>query len=411
MKTDESSSKKEWTRRRGRGHAYIKGPLVLVGAVLSLWVLLQLKVLIIALIFAVTLASAIAPVAESLENKKVPRWITVAVIFLVVGLIYSLLVAALFPTLKEQALSLYSNLPNYADSIGNAYARLRESLGESVPAGEFTVSPDEIKNIATKTTAHLLHMTSDIVSVGATVILVIFLTAYFVVEANALWPKILEWFPKGKRERAASLIRPIESRLGGYIRGQLLVCVAVSTFLTIGLSILQVDHWLLLGALSGLLNLVPFVGSMITAVLAIVVAFNQSHQLALYVFLLFAAEQWVESNLIVPNLLGKQVELHPLIVLFAILIGASLLGVAGALIAVPIATVLVLLAQEFYLKPLKEKEGELAAQPTSDVELNSFAEAAAIPAETPSAPSSNSSSNKDEQVLDISETSRDSQKK
>jgi len=405
---DEVSSEPKWMRHRGRGRGYLKGPLVLVGIVLLLWILKELKVLLIALVFATTLASAITPVAENLETKKIPRWLTVVVIFMIVGVVYSFLVAALFPTLKEQALSLYDNLPRYADSIGNTYSQLRTMLGESAPVGAFTVSPDEIKNLVTKASAHAFHLTSDLLTVGATSILVMFLTAYFVVEANDMWPKLLEWLPKKRRARAASLIRPIESRLGGYIRGQLLVCVAVSLFLTIGLSVLKVDHAILLGALSGLLNLVPFVGSMITAVLALVVSFNQSPQLALMVLLLFALEQWFESNVIVPNLLGKQVELHPLIVLFAILIGASLLGVAGALIAVPIATVTVLLAQEFYLKPLKEKEGELdsGGEETKPVDIDSFANAAAILAETRPEPSSKNES-EEKSVINVSETSKE----
>ncbi len=376
---DKTEHKNETTRKLNHERGYVIAPLVLIGTVLALWVLLQLKGLLIALVFAITISSAITPVAENLEKKKIPRVATVIVVFLLVGIVYSILVAALFPTLKEQAISLYDSAPKYAESISNTYSRLSTMLGDSAPAAaSFSVSPEEVKNILSKASSHAVHLTSDIVTAGATSILVMFLTAYFVMEANSIWPKLLAWVPGKHRARAASLIRPIESRLGGYIRGQLLVCVAVSLFLTTGLVVLKVDHALLLGALSGLLNLVPFVGSMITAVLALVVSFNQSPQLALFVFLLFALEQWVESNLIVPNLLGKQVELHPLIVLFAILTGATLLGVAGALIAVPLATVLVLLAQEFYLKPLHETE----ANDENAIDIDSFSDAAAILAES-----------------------------
>jgi predicted PurR-regulated permease PerM len=404
---DKAESETEKKQQKKSNKGFYIAPLVLVGTVLLLWILVQLKPLLIALVFAITLASAITPVAETLEKKKIPRMVTVVLIFLIVGIVYSVLVSALYPTLKEQAISLYESLPNYADTISRTYSRLAASIGENVGAvPSLSVSPAEVKNILSKASQHAVHLTSDIVTVGATAILVMFLTAYFVMEADLIWPKLLVWLPSKKRARAASLIRPIESRLGGYIRGQLLVCVAVSLFLTTGLFILKVDHALLLGALSGLLNLVPFVGSMITAVLALVVAFNQSPQLALLVFLLFALEQWVESNLIVPNLLGKQVELHPLIVLFAILIGASLLGVAGALIAVPIATVLVFLAQEFYLKPLQAEESTSDGSAGSDADIDAFAGAAAILAATPAEPVPTSKS--EEAIkIDVSETSKD----
>jgi hypothetical protein len=122
--------------------------------------------------------------------------------------------------------------------------------------------------------------------------------------------------------------------------------------LTVGLSLLRVNYSLILGVLAGLLNLVPFVGSLAACIFAVVVAANQNIWLAGATLMLFACEQWVESNFIVPHLLGRHVELHPLIVLFAILIGATLMGVPGALVAVPLTSAALFLAQEFYLKPL-----------------------------------------------------------
>ncbi len=100
------------------------------------------------------------------------------------------------------------------------------------------------------------------------------------------------------------------------------------------------------------MNLVPFIGSLLACVFAVVVAANQNIWLAGAVLCLFACEQWCESNFIVPYLLGRNVELHPLIVFLAILIGATLMGVPGALVAVPLASAIQFLAQEFYLKPL-----------------------------------------------------------
>lgn len=376
----------DWRQRR-RGGRGMRRPLLIIATLLLLYLLWELRALVIALIFSVTLASAIAPVAENCEKKfKISRKITVIAIYAIVAVVYAFLVAALFPTLKEQAISLYERLPRYADGFTNIANHLREMLGET--GANFSVGSDEIKSFVSRVSSHAVHFTTDLFTVIASAILVLFLTAFFVVEADKMWPKLLEWFPKENRERAATMIRPLEARLGGYIRGQLLVCIAVSTFLTIGLSLLRVEHALILGALSGLLNLVPFVGSMITAVLAIVVAFNQSPMLALAVFGLFAFEQWVESNIIVPNLLGKQVELHPLIVLFSILIGASILGVSGALIAVPVATAAMYIAEEFYLRPLKKREAEelLALANTADSTSNSsnasYERAAAILSET-----------------------------
>lgn len=338
----------------------IIGTVVLILAVLAS----QIQAVFVSLVFSLTLASAIAPVAEWMENKlKVPRVFTVVLVYVGTIVLYAVLAYFLYPTLKAQAVDLIKGFPEYSKGIASHYHDISSILHEK--AGLDPISETEVKSVLKSVSSRALSFTSDAITFLASGLLISFLTAYFVIEAPSIWPRLLQWIPREHRQRVADTIRPLESRLGGYVRGQILVSLAVGTFIGIGLSILQVPHALILAVLAGLLNLVPFVGSLITAVLAIVVAFNVSLALAGATLLLYMLEQWVESNFIVPQLLGNQVELHPLVVLFAILIGASIMGLAGALIAVPIATATVFLAEEFYLKPLTERERE------QDMEENS----------------------------------------
>ena len=338
-----------------------KQPLYLLLFVLGAWLLIELKAIVVALIIALTLASAISPVAEWLEEKwRIPRPLTVVGIYLLVGLFYTFVAVAVLPALHEQAINLYRKLPDYVEGVLHLYAKMKTTMGESASA--LTIQPSDIQAFAKGLTKRALNFTSDLLSSLVAAILVLFLTAYFVIEAKSIWEKLLEWVPTTKRARMSALIRPLEGRLGGYVRGQLLVSLAVATFLGIGLSILRVDHALILAVLSGLLNLVPFVGSLTTAVLAVTVAVNKSLALGALTVGLFALEQWVESNFIVPHLLGSQVELHPLLVLFSILIGATLLGLPGALIAVPVTTAGMFIAEEFYLRKLQQEEREKGAE-------------------------------------------------
>ncbi len=366
-------------RRRSRWefneHAW-RHPLALVGLCIGLWLLFQLRALVITVLFALTLASAIAPISEKLEAKaKVPRFVTVLLIYFVVGCLYSVVAVVLFPTIKEQAIRLYNELPRYASGLTETYAHVKELLGENASAINVSFSATEVKAFMSKASREALHFTSDLLGVIVTGILVLFLTAYFVVEAPKIWPKLLQWVPRHNRTRIAGVIKPLESRLGGYVKGQILVSIFVATFLGIGLTAIRVEHGLVLGVLAGLMNLVPFVGSMLTAVLASIVAFNQGPQFLGMTVGLFVAEQWLESNFIVPHFLGNEVELHPLVVLLAILVGAGLMGLPGALIAVPITTALIFLAEEFYLRPMHEEEQQElsldtdAARPGSEYAL------------------------------------------
>lgn len=313
----------------------------------------QMKAVFVSFVLAGTLSAAIAPLAEKAEKYKVPRFITVASVFLSVGAIYLLAASLLYPTLKEQAHNLYENLPQYGRALHENYSNLKELAGEKASALE--IGSQEVRKIVSQGVHHAMDFTSNIFNCLISAILVIFLTGYFVSNADRLWKEGLLWVPPAYRPRIASLIKPLELRLGGYVRGQVMVCLAVGSILGCGLFLIGVKYSLILGIIAGLLNLVPFVGSITATLLALLVAANQSTTHLLLTVLLFFFEQWLESNFITPQLLGSAVELDPLVVLFAILIGGSLMGLPGALIAVPIATILMILAEEFYLRPMNNQ--------------------------------------------------------
>lgn len=322
---------------------------------LCVWLAFQLRGLLINLLIALTLASAISPLAEWFEKRKVPRVGTIVGLYLIVAATYAAIAAFVAPTLWDQAKQLYHQIPNYVPRVMGWYDQLITLAGGSADA--LSVDIDDVRGILLRLVSRSFDTAAGLLGLVLNSILVLFLTAYFVVEADDIWPKVLRFVPPNQRDRFAGLIRPLAGRLGGYVRGQILVSLVVASFLSIGLTLIGVKYSLVLGLLAGLLNLMPFVGSMLTAAFAVLVAANQSLLLGMLTLGLFGLEQWLESNIIVPQLLGKQVELHPVLVLFAILIGATLMGVVGALVAVPAAAALFLIVEEFYVKPLNQEGG------------------------------------------------------
>ncbi len=315
----------------------------------------QLRELLISTILAITIASAISPIAEAAEKRKIPRLATVVCIFACTGLVYVAFAANLIPAIYEQAVKLSKSLPDYLakilDVVNHGLA-----LNGYAPVSSLNLDTADLQNLSIQGLQRTMNMTAGLLGLFLNGILILFLSGYFVVEAKTIWSRLLIWVPENNRQRVANLISPLEYRMGGYIRGQLLVAVAVGLFFTIGFSLLRLHYGLLMGVLAGLLNLVPYVGSMIATITATVVAFNQDPKLAIIVLALYAIEQWLESTFIVPLLLGRQVSLHPLVVLFAILSGASLMGIPGALISVPVVSAVLFLAEEFYLKANKYDE-------------------------------------------------------
>jgi len=316
-------------------------------AALSIFLIYQLKIFIVCIILALTLASAMAPLAEMNEKYKIPRICTVLFLYLLAICVYALLAALIVPSVQEQCCKLNENLPAYISRFW-----YHNPLHLADKAHAIGLGSDDLNDFSIKLLNHTLDMTAGFVGLVLNAILTLFLAAYFVVEADKIWASIFKWLPAKMEQTFAPLIVPLSKRMGGYVRGQLLVACGAGLFLFFGFKLLGIEYALLLGLLAATLNLVPYVGSLVAVICALVVAFNQDPILAGGVLILYMVEQWVESTFMVPLFLGANVSLHPLIVLLAILFGATLMGIPGALAAVPLIAAIMLLAEEFHLKRL-----------------------------------------------------------
>ena len=131
----------------------------------------------------------------------------------------------------------------------------------------------------------------------------------------------------------------MDNSLGSFIRGQLLISAIVGILIAVGLSIMGVDFALIIGLIAGIFNIVPYFGPIIGAVPAVVFALLKSPLTAVYVVLLFAVVNQVESSIISPNILGEHVGLHPVTVIFSIISGGYLFGILGVILAVPVTSI------------------------------------------------------------------------
>lgn len=329
---------------------------LIVAALLGIFrILWELRVLVIDVLLAITVASAIAPVAEKCEKHRIPRFLTVLSVYVLVGLFYAAVFWALASPLKEQSLLLAQQLPHFSDMIRDAWSEVLSLLGDKAALIELHATDfrEPAMNLAKKT----LDTTAGIMGLAANGVLVLFLAAYFVAEAKEIVSNLLLWVPPEFRPRIAALVAPLGAKMGGYVRGQLLVSTAVACFFGAAFTAIGLKYGLVLGLVAGVLNLIPYVGSLFATVLALFVASTQSLLVVGLTLAVFAIEQVVESQFIVPHLLGRQVDMHPLVVMFAILIGGSLAGGVGALAAVPLAGAILLLIGEFYVKPINNIPG------------------------------------------------------
>jgi predicted PurR-regulated permease PerM len=220
-----------------------------------------------------------------------------------------------------------------------------------LPLPEMPKNAEGLKGIGQVLVQATLAATKGVIGAVVGFFLVLVLAAYLVIDAEHIGQGLRRLLPPGHRERASALAPRVLAVMGAYVRGQAAVCLAVGIVITVGLAVLRVPYSLPIGALATVLNLVPFLGSPVAAVLGILSALNVSLPVAAGAALVFWGANLLEGKLFVPYFVGRATGLHPLAVLVGILVGAKIAGIIGALVAVPFLAGLWEVVRGLYLEP------------------------------------------------------------
>lgn len=273
--------------------------------------------------------SALAPMVKLLAKFKLPKALSIAITYIIIIAILVGVLVIILPPLIEQTSRLVVTLPPLAAQFFNI-----TSIDKSVFQSELS---DLSKNV--------FSITINIFDHFLTIIFLLVLTFYLLLERDNLENRVAALFV-GREERVRNLIIHIQEKLGSWLRGQLLLSLIIGVFSYIGLVILNIPYALPLAIFSGVMEVVPVIGPIISAMPAILIALTVSPLLSLGVAAMFFVIQQLENNLIVPQVMKRAVGLNPLVVILAIATGSRLLGFAGALLAVPIAVVIQIIVTE-----------------------------------------------------------------
>lgn len=353
--------------------------------VILLW---QLRSLLLILMVAIVLASAISPIVEAAEKKlHLPRWLGVIVVFL--GLIAILIGAGLIigPSVAAQIQLLASKLPGYLDSLETAAENLAARVGvtelDSIEEFFGTQDLQGLVNWLFRSTQRVLSRSfgvtfgvlGGVINIFLGLILILITSGYMVAGSKSLIEGLVSLFPYPWNERLAQQVTPISRRMGGYIQGRVLVSAILGFAITLGLGILGLSEFALaLGVIAAFTNLIPFIGPVLGAIPALIVAIPQGGFTFLWVLLLFVIIQNLETYVLDPLLVGSSVRVHPLYQLLGVLGGTQLLGIIGAIIVPPWVAGIAVLLENLYLRPKLQAEAVFTTNLNSlnsDLEVNS----------------------------------------
>lgn len=333
----------------------------LSGGILTLVLFYLLAPILTPFMVAAILAYMGDPLADRLEQRRLPRTVAVSVVFFVLGLAIVLLLVLVLPMLERQIKVLSGAMPHYVDTIQHQFLPwLQQQFGIEVQLDSVQLKQSltthwrEAGGVMGTLMTSLTRSGIAIMGWLANLLLIPVVTFYLLRDWDILVARIHEMLPRRFEPLVVQLAKSADDVLGAFFRGQLLVMLALAVFYSIGLEIAGLDLAILLGITAGLLSFVPYMGLIVGIVLACLAALLQFHDFThlIYVAIVFGIGQLLEGMVLTPWLVGNRIGLHPVAVIFAVLAGGQLFGFFGILVALPVAAVIAVIlrvAHEKYL--------------------------------------------------------------
>lgn len=319
----------------------LKTLLILGGA----WLLVKLYSVVLILLTAVVIASAVEPAVQSLMRKRFPRVLAVLSVYLLLfGLFFSVLYFFL-PSLLADFATFVSNLPNYLTSLGSigALDMYTQILGLPSPsdlsAGEIMESFRSAINL--EAYGNIFTAVTQIFGGLFSFVLIVIFSLYFAIVETGVDDFLHIITPKKWQPYVQDLWRRSQHKIGLWMQGQLILAVVVAVLVYLGLTILGVPHALVLAVIAGLFEIIPVFGPTIAAIPAVMLAFVAGGTtLGLMTVALYAVVQQFENHLIYPLVVTRVVGVPPLLVILGLIIGAELAGFLGIILSVPVVATL-----------------------------------------------------------------------
>jgi predicted PurR-regulated permease PerM len=328
--------------------------LFVVCVFLTFWLLYRLRDVLFLFFVAIVVGTAIRPAVEWLHRRGISRASGIIIIYiLIAGLVVGFL-SMILPLLADQAAELSRTVPEYytgfRSGLINSDNRLLQNIGWRIPS-QLSVLIDRDPNteeMLDQVGPTLLY--TNLVLKGILGTLVVFLLAYYwTQEGNLILRSLLRITPPHRKKRIREFLQLAETKLGGYIRGQGLLCVAVGVTAFVAYLLIGLPYALVLAVFAGVMEMVPIFGPALGAVPALLVALSIDPGKALWVVVATAIIQLLENTILVPRIMKHSMGVNPIIVLLSLIAFSSVFGFVGALLALPLAAIIQLLVSRVVL--------------------------------------------------------------
>lgn len=334
------------------------------GIVLVLIFLYVIKEVLAIVFVAWVLASAMNPLIDRLQRYKIPRFVSILSIYLVLICIIILVFVLLIPPLIEELTNLTKDLPNYYNTLLGVLDSYKKTGAEYGVASDmekiFTAATEAVTNLS----KGIYNVATSFIGGVATFFAILVIVFYMTMQEEGIKKFIQSITPAHYQPYIVQKINRIQSKLGSWLWGQIILMFFVGALTAIALQIIGVKYVLVLAIIAGLCEFIPIVGPIaaaIPAVLFTLLDFSESPVKPLLVIIVYVVVQQIENQFLVPKIMHRSVGLNPIVIMITLLIGAQIGGIVGIMLAVPAATIISIFLEDFF-NSKKEEANKLEGE-------------------------------------------------
>jgi predicted PurR-regulated permease PerM len=340
-------SDRDFTRRMLQTVLAVTGIVVLIA---TLWAAREALLLVYV---SALLAMGVSPIVGSVErgtarSGRVPRWLAILLVYIVVVLAFALVVLLVIPPLVAQATMMWQHAPDEFTRVQRFLIRYKLlsrpiTLAEAVQNAPSGSSANAVGTV-------LLAVSSFAGGLFGLVTILI-LSYYFLLEARPMFDYVIRFVPVAQRTDVATAASDAVAKVSAWLRAQITLAGVMGTFAAIGLGYLGVPYFYVVALVAAVGETIPIVGPIIGGVTAVMIALTVSPRLALTVGVYFLILHQLEANILVPKIMERRVGVSPVAVMIALLVGGALWGIIGAILAIPTAAIISVIIEDFAYKP------------------------------------------------------------
>lgn len=331
----------------------------------GIWLVIQIREIILIFFVALLFAAALDPMVDAMERRKIPRWLGVLIVYTVLFFVIGLFVGNVIPLLATEIGDLALKIPDLLRNMAQGNISLPGFLEwtrpiitkifEAVDLSILDNFPDLLSTFSTQLTDFGKNIISGIISIFNglfNTLLVLILTFLMVWDEQSIDKFTLSLFPARYGKYISEKSSAIKEKIGQWLRGQVTLMVIVGLAIGLGLFIVglfigPIRYATTLAMFAGLLEIVPYIGPVLAWLIALPIVANQSFLHVILVTIVFVIIQQLENNVIVPLVMKKAVGLNPILSIISMMVGFSLLGVLGMVLAIPVATSVSIFVKEY----------------------------------------------------------------